>query len=86
MNQIERINSPISLIHALFSISSSGLRPKTPCKGFRSSFQWNHRQLDAITDVKGVEVGYSTIISGLAGENIRGKGPVKNGCVTAIFH
>lgn len=40
-------------------------------------------QFNAITDVKGVEVGYSTIISG-SGENIVGKGPVRTG-VTAIF-
>lgn len=40
--------------------------------------QWN-----SITDVKGVEVGYSTIISG-SGENILGEGPVRTG-VTAIF-
>ena len=40
--------------------------------------QWN-----SITDVKGVEVGYSTIISG-SGQNIVGKGPVRTG-VTAIF-
>jgi L-aminopeptidase/D-esterase-like protein len=33
--------------------------------------------------VKGVEVGYSTIISG-SGKNIRGKGPVRTG-VTAIL-
>ena len=39
---------------------------------------WN-----AITDVPGVEVGYSTIISG-SGENVAGKGPVRTG-VTAIF-
>ena len=38
---------------------------------------------NAITDVKGVEVGYSTIISG-KGENNVGKGPVRTG-VTAIF-
>lgn len=38
---------------------------------------------NAITDVHGVEVGYSTIISG-SGENIVGKGPVRTG-VTAIF-
>ncbi len=38
---------------------------------------------NAITDVKGVEVGYSTKISG-KGENIIGKGPVRTG-VTAIF-
>jgi len=38
---------------------------------------------NAITDVKGVEVGYSTIISG-KGENNIGKGPVRTG-VTALF-
>ena len=38
---------------------------------------------NTITDVKGVEVGYSTIISG-SGKNMRGKGPVRTG-VTAIL-
>lgn len=40
-------------------------------------------EFNAITDVKGVEVGYSTIIEG-DGKNIVGKGPVRTG-VTAIF-
>ncbi|HEX7844665.1 MAG TPA: P1 family peptidase [Chitinophagaceae bacterium] len=40
-------------------------------------------KFNAITDVRGVEVGYSTIISG-TGKNIRGKGPVRTG-VTAIL-
>lgn len=40
-------------------------------------------EFNAITDVKGVEVGYSTIIEG-NGENIVGKGPIRTG-VTAIF-
>lgn len=40
-------------------------------------------KFNAITDVKGVEVGYSTIISG-TGKNIRGRGPVRTG-VTAIL-
>ena len=39
--------------------------------------------LNAITDVDGVEVGHSTIISG-SGKNEVGKGPVRTG-VTAIF-
>lgn len=39
--------------------------------------------LNAITDVKGVEVGYSTLISG-EGQQILGKGPIRTG-VTAIF-
>ncbi|MAV36297.1 MAG: aminopeptidase [Planctomycetaceae bacterium] len=38
---------------------------------------------NAITDVSGVEVGHSTIISG-QGNNVIGKGPVRTG-VTAIF-
>ena len=38
---------------------------------------------NAITDVKGVEVGYSTIISG-EGENTVGNGPIRTG-VTALF-
>lgn len=40
-------------------------------------------KFNAITDVEGVEVGYSTIING-NGTNIRGKGPVRTG-VTAIL-
>lgn len=40
-------------------------------------------QFNAITDVKGVEVGYSTIISG-NGKNSLGIGPIRTG-VTAIF-
>ena len=40
-------------------------------------------EFNAITDVKGVEVGYSSIISG-NGKNSVGKGPVRTG-VTAIF-
>jgi len=40
-------------------------------------------KFNAITDVRGVEVGYSTLISG-QGKNVRGKGPVRTG-VTAIL-
>ena len=40
-------------------------------------------KFNAITDVEGVEVGYSTVISG-EGENVLGEGPVRTG-VTAIF-
>lgn len=46
-------------------------------------FEGTTGTFNAITDVKGVEVGYSTIISG-QGKNIRGKGPVRTG-VTAIL-
>lgn len=40
-------------------------------------------RLNSITDVQGLEVGYSTIIEG-TGKNVLGKGPVRTG-VTAIF-
>jgi D-aminopeptidase len=46
-------------------------------------FEGNTGKNNAITDVKGVEVGFSTIISG-DGTNIRGKGPARTG-VTAIL-
>src|SRR6201995_1202101 len=46
-------------------------------------FEGTPGKWDAITDVPGVEVGYSTIING-SGKNYAGKGPVRTG-VTAIF-
>ncbi len=67
------------LIIVLLSVYSYGQRARdlgVPFVGTTGAF-------NAITDVKGVEVGYSTIISG-KGENVVGKGPVRTG-VTAIF-
>ncbi len=46
-------------------------------------FEGTPGPLDAITDVKGVEVGYRTLITG-DGKLVVGKGPVRTG-VTAIF-
>ena len=46
-------------------------------------FEGTTGKFNAITDVKGVEVGHSTIIIG-SGKNEIGKGPVRTG-VTAIF-
>ena len=46
-------------------------------------FEGSTGKYNSITDVKGVEVGYSTIISG-QGKNIIGRGPVRTG-VTAIL-
>lgn len=46
-------------------------------------FEGKPGSFNAITDVKGVEVGFSTIIEG-KGKNILGKGPVRTG-VTAIL-
>jgi len=60
---------------------SHGQKPRARDLGV--PFTGTTGQFNAITDVKGVEVGYSTIISG-NGKNIIGKGPVRTG-VTAIF-
>jgi D-aminopeptidase len=46
-------------------------------------FEGTPGQLDSITDVKGVEVGYRTLISG-DGKLVVGTGPVRTG-VTAVF-
>lgn len=46
-------------------------------------FEGDTGKFNAITDVAGVEVGYSTLISG-QGKNVRGQGPVRTG-VTAIL-
>ena len=65
----------------LISFQSYGQKPRARDLGI--PFVGKTGKFNAITDVKGVEVGYSTIISG-NGENIVGKGPIRTG-VTAIF-
>ena len=69
------------LIGILICIHSYGQKPRARDLGV--PFVGITGEFNAITDVKGVEVGYSTIISG-NGENLVGKGPVRTG-VTAIF-
>ncbi len=64
-------------------IQSCGFGQKPRARDIGIPFNGTPGQFNAITDVKGVEVGYSTIISG-QGKNIRGKGPVRTG-VTAIL-
>ena len=71
----------IVLIGILICFQSYGQKPRARDLGI--PFVGNPGIFNAITDVKGVEVGYSTIIAG-KGENIVGKGPVRTG-VTAIF-
>lgn len=65
----------------LFCYQSYGQKPRA--RDLDVPFNGTTGINNAITDVKGIEVGYSTIISG-NGENIIGKGPVRTG-VTAIF-
>lgn len=71
----------ILLLSLLAALSSYGQKPRARDLGV--PFDGVPGQNNSITDVLGVEVGYSTIISG-TGTNILGTGPVRTG-VTAIF-
>ena len=64
-----------------FQVILFGQKPRARDIGI--PFEGSTGKYNSITDVKGVEVGYSTIISG-QGKNIIGKGPVRTG-VTAIL-
>jgi L-aminopeptidase/D-esterase-like protein len=73
----------IFLISTLMLLCSFVYGQKPRARDLGVPFVGTTGQFNAITDVKGVEVGYSTIITG-NGKNIVGKGPVRTG-VTAIF-
>jgi D-aminopeptidase len=73
----------VSLL-ALFLLSTIQLLAQKPrARDIGIPFEGTPGKWNAITDVPGVELGYSTIISG-SGKNYAGKGPVRTG-VTAIF-
>jgi L-aminopeptidase/D-esterase-like protein len=68
----------------MFGVSTSiAAQTKPRARDLGVPFDGTPGQLNAITDVKGVEVGYSTIISGAGKLNV-GVGPVRTG-VTAII-
>ena len=73
----------ILFLFLLASFQLPTLAQKPRARDIGIPFEGTPGKFNAITDVKGVEVGYSTIISG-TGKNIRGKGPVRTG-VTAIL-
>ena len=64
-------------------IGSQSYAQKPRARDLGIPFAGTTGKFNAITDVEGVEVGYSTIVLG-EGKNIVGKGPVRTG-VTAIF-
>ena len=57
-------------------IQSSIFGQKPRARDIGIPFNGTTGKFNAITDVKGVEVGYSTLISG-QGQNIRGKDPLE---------
>jgi hypothetical protein len=71
-NQLFSMNQ-LFFIVASFLFSPLLLAKSKEQRDLRIPFNGTPGVFNAITDVKGVEVGYSTIISG-SGKNIRGKG------------
>ncbi len=69
------------IVGILFHVATIAQKPRARDIGI--PFNGTPGKFNAITDVAGVEVGHSTIISG-TGKNEIGKGPVRTG-VTAIF-
>ena len=72
-----------SIIGWLLFVHLSVHAQKPRARDIGIPFEGTTGKFNAITDVNGVEVGFSTIISG-EGKNVRGKGPVRTG-VTAIL-
>ncbi|WP_295666597.1 P1 family peptidase [uncultured Mucilaginibacter sp.] len=72
-----------SLIVAILLTQTMSYAQKPRARDIGIPFEGTPGKYNAITDVKGVEVGFSTIIEG-EGKNIIGKGPARTG-VTAIF-
>lgn len=70
-----------SCLFLFFATLTQAQKPRARDLGI--PFDGKPGTFNAITDVPGVEVGYSTIIRG-SGKNVRGQGPVRTG-VTAIL-
>jgi L-aminopeptidase/D-esterase-like protein len=81
INQTDMKGSLALVLMLLLQTFSSAQKQRARDIGI--PFDGNTGKFNAITDVKGVEVGYSTIVSG-QGKNVRGQGPVRTG-VTAIL-
>jgi L-aminopeptidase/D-esterase-like protein len=72
-----------ALLPALNAQGAAGTPAKPRARDLGIPFDGTTGPLDAITDVAGVEVGFTTLISG-EGRLVVGRGPVRTG-VTAIF-
>jgi D-aminopeptidase len=79
----DRFFSIISLIVLLMLSQNSFSQNKARARNLGVPFEGTPGALNAITDVKGVEVGHSTIISGEGALKV-GTGPVRTG-VTAVL-
>ena len=73
----------IALLSSLVALSLTSAAQSQRARDWGIPFEGTPGKYNAITDVKGVEVGFTTLISG-DGKNVIGKGPVRTG-VTAIL-
>jgi L-aminopeptidase/D-esterase-like protein len=73
----------LSILAILATSATAHAQTEPRARALGVPFEGTPGPLDAITDVKGVEVGYRTLISG-EGKLVIGKGPVRTG-VTTIF-
>ena len=76
----------IAVVCCFYSLSGAAYVPPggaTRARDLGVPFEGTPGKLDAITDVRGVEVGQSTLVEG-EGKLVVGQGPVRTG-VTAIF-
>ncbi len=78
-----RSPKPALLIAFLLTLTLASAQSKPRARDLGVPFDGTPGPNNAITDVKGVEVGYTTLISG-EGKLVVGKGPVRTG-VTAIL-
>src|SRR2546425_9326192 len=84
------LRSPFRLLLSLLLVLDASARQPIPAppkivraRDLGIPFDGTPGKFNAITDVPGVEVGYTTLISG-KGKLERGKGPIRTG-VTAIL-
>jgi D-aminopeptidase len=86
---MKKRSAPSVNLAALFALclslaSPAGLAQTKPrARDLGVPFEGTPGQFNAITDVKGVEVGHTTLVSG-EGKLVVGRGPVRTG-VTAVF-
>ena len=83
-NSSKRVAVGACLTFTLCLVAQLGLAQTKPrARDIGVPFDGTPGQFNAITDVKGVEVGHTTLISG-EGKLVVGRGPVRTG-VTAVF-
>src|SRR6059058_1636917 len=80
---MRKVNSTICLSALLFWSFAVAAEHRSRARDLGVPFDGNPGRLNAITDVKGVEVGHTTLISGEGPLKV-GVGPVRTG-VTAIL-